>query len=1434
MNTGFIWGIRSRNGRESYNNLNTVNARRSRKTKGFTLVELIVVLVILAILAAIAVPTLIAFIDKGREKKVQLNAQRALSATQTALSDIYADAGNRFTPAKREATRNLAAVDSDDNGKDTEFTVWTENRLWDGKTTAITENIGSYTISKALYCEPGNSYYVAYDGSDWTVFDTKEKATEFLDISNAKGYSKDLTDNVIYVWDWQQDYAYIPGLDPDDPIGGGEGDSVVKVLTLRLPSETLGNVFFSPSGYNNNSGKESISIVFWKDENGNISCTDWRVVNNVDTFKTDNTHSYWINTVNSEDKTYQINGWQLEDGNPLPTQFASDLVGSYIFSNTFENINRITLVAQVGEGDIVSYKATMGKTKLQGLINNSSVTQIQGIRRVTEGLAGNKYDAQTFQNNGVPGAVKVDRNEAADERGVIYAWVSTDGWIEWWSDATTVYLPKDSASFFQKSQINKSIISFDFSEFDVARVEKMNNMFHGQTELSNVKIGSNFYANSLENTQSMFDACSKLATVDMQNFNAGEGTLKNVSYMFKKCSSLTKADFGPGFETRNVTNFEHMFDMDNPANTAMTSLNVSNFHTNNAQSLERIFYNCAGVSSLNCSLWNLEKCTSLYSSFQGMSNLKTLSIGTDWNLQACTTMQSAFEGCANLSGQDFGNLQTSERLTNLWATFSGCKALTRINLSGVKAENVVVMDRTFYNCSNVESINLTGEGWNTTNLRYMTETFKNCTGLTSLDISNWDLRNVEIMDHTFADCSAMRGLYLPSGEKCHLNSCKTLLYAFERCKSLQGQTFRDLKVSEKLGQSFTYVYYKPPRDAVGSLEGVFSECSSLTNLEIADWNVVNVKNMNKSFNKCSALTWLDINNWDTQNVTVMSNTFSDCTSLDALNLKNWDLNKVTNMKEMFKGDSSLLYIRMGEGWNLSACTNMQATFEGCSKLTQNFKEIRTTNNLTNISYTFKGMNGVVNLDLRGFNTQGVTSECKETFVNCSNLRKINATAAFTIPKEYHNTNMFAGCNALVGGNGTDYDTNPNNKDSAQFAWLDGEDRSDLDDDRGYFSARTEAFMKQTAKEWLKANKLNYNANTINSFMHADNVTEAEVTAKSGVQDLKDTGTDVPIYFWKESTTNNRHDIRWWSPADVVFIHPDSAWMFYGYENATTIDLTGLDFSRMKNYSEFFYNDKNLTSLTLGEFSTTSATDMNAMFRECQKLTEVNIKGWDTSNVTDMRYMFYNCNKLTEIDMTGLDTSKITSTDHMFFNCQSATKILTSRWDTSNVTEMSYMFDRCIKLAEVDVTSFDTRKVTTMENMFSNSIWNNNTAENKVLKTLDLSSFSTESLTNIKNMFTRQRALTTVYVNPEEWSDAENQFWMGSQNAQGPGWTAFKGCNVIKGAQGTSIPANLVNNNNTETSGVFARVDEPEGVDLDGNEKTGEKGYFTDIALKPTE
>ena len=69
-----------------------------RTVKGFTLVELIVVLVIVAILSAVVSPLMMGFIENAREKEYITDAEAALKASQSALTEVYNNASNRITP----------------------------------------------------------------------------------------------------------------------------------------------------------------------------------------------------------------------------------------------------------------------------------------------------------------------------------------------------------------------------------------------------------------------------------------------------------------------------------------------------------------------------------------------------------------------------------------------------------------------------------------------------------------------------------------------------------------------------------------------------------------------------------------------------------------------------------------------------------------------------------------------------------------------------------------------------------------------------------------------------------------------------------------------------------------------------------------------------------------------------------------------------------------------------------------------------------------------------------------------------------------------------------------------------------------------------------------------------------------------------------------
>ena len=80
---------------------------------------------------------------------------------------------------------------------------------------------------------------------------------------------------------------------------------------------------------------------------------------------------------------------------------------------------------------------------------------------------------------------------------------------------------------------------------------------------------------------------------------------------------------------------------------------------------------------------------------------------------------------------------------------------------------------------------------------------------------------------------------------------------------------------------------------------MFSDCSSLTSLDLSGFNTLNVTNMERMFYECSSLTSLDLSNFNTSNVTNMRDMFAYCTSLTSLDLSNFNTSKVTNMYGMF-------------------------------------------------------------------------------------------------------------------------------------------------------------------------------------------------------------------------------------------------------------------------------------------------------------------------------------------------------------------------------------------------------------------------------------------------------------------------------------------------------------------------------------------------------
>ena len=65
---------------------------------------------------------------------------------------------------------------------------------------------------------------------------------------------------------------------------------------------------------------------------------------------------------------------------------------------------------------------------------------------------------------------------------------------------------------------------------------------------------------------------------------------------------------------------------------------------------------------------------------------------------------------------------------------------------------------------------------------------------------------------------------------------------------------------------------------------MFYGCSSLTNIDLSNFNTNNVTDMSWMFSECSSLTNIDLSNFNTNNVTDMSGMFSGCNKLTKNNI----------------------------------------------------------------------------------------------------------------------------------------------------------------------------------------------------------------------------------------------------------------------------------------------------------------------------------------------------------------------------------------------------------------------------------------------------------------------------------------------------------------------------------------------------------------------
>ena len=210
----------------------------------------------------------------------------------------------------------------------------------------------------------------------------------------------------------------------------------------------------------------------------------------------------------------------------------------------------------------------------------------------------------------------------------------------------------------------------------------------------------------------------------------------------------------------------------------------------------------------------------------------------------------------------------------------------------------------------------------------------------------------------------------------------------------------------------TAYYYTEPEKVYLNTDAsyMFRYLSSLTSLDLSNFNTSQVTDMQYMFDSMSNLTSLDLSIFDTSNVTNMFCMFSDISNLTSLDLSNFDTSKVMDMSYMFGGMHSLTALDLSN-FDTSNVTSTFSMFSGMHSLTTLNLSSFDTSKVTDMHDMFSGMHSLTTFNLSSFDTSQVT-DMHDMFYGMENLTTLNLSNFNTSNVIYMNS-MFSGMSNLT-------------------------------------------------------------------------------------------------------------------------------------------------------------------------------------------------------------------------------------------------------------------------------------------------------------------------------------------------------------------------------------------------------------------------------------
>ena len=380
--------------------------------------------------------------------------------------------------------------------------------------------------------------------------------------------------------------------------------------------------------------------------------------------------------------------------------------------------------------------------------------------------------------------------------------------------------------------------------------------------------------------------------------------------------------FDKSFGTYTPTSLYSFFE-NLPKLETITGLEYLN--TEKVTNMSRMFYYCSKLTSLDVTHFNTENVTDMGYMFLCCSKLSSLDV-SHFNTAKVTKMNSMFSSCSKLTSLDVTHFNT-EKVTEMNSMFYNCSSLTSLDVSHFNTAKVTKMDGMFSGCSKLTSLDVTH--FDTEKVTDMNKMFYDCSSLTSLDVSKFNTANVKNMNSMFTGCSELTSLDVSNFNTANV---RDMYYMFAGCLALTSLDVTNFNTANVINMS-----------------GMFFRCSELTSLDVTNFNTANVTDMSGMFYECISLKLLDVAKFNTANVKSMSNMFYNCQNLASLNVTNFNTANVTNMQGMFYSCPALTTIYASDKFvttNVETGSNM---FFNCIKL-KGFIDYRNNSDKTDHTY----------------------------------------------------------------------------------------------------------------------------------------------------------------------------------------------------------------------------------------------------------------------------------------------------------------------------------------------------------------------------------------------------------------------------------------------------------------------------------------------------